>query len=171
MLLTKAMWDLLTEEEADLVRSTQAAAMADLDEEELVELHRRVRRARNKWTKNYRRRASAQVGKDRSRAEASPKHARAAVKAEIFEDALARVSRRLAQAARQQADQLRTERLAAARAVKEGGGGPAGSSTPAAEASSGAARGKRKQKTPASKRGRAASRAATGRAQAKRDAR
>ena len=52
---------------------------------------------------------------DASRAAASSKNQRTRAKAEVFEDALARVSRRLAALARQSAAELRAERLAAAR--------------------------------------------------------
>jgi hypothetical protein len=44
------------------------------------------------------------------------------MKAEAFEEALSRVSPRVAVLARQAAARLRAERLAAARAAKQGGG-------------------------------------------------
>jgi hypothetical protein len=74
----------------------------------------------------HRRQASAQVGEDRSRAKAATKNLRTAVKAEAFEDALARTSAALAKAARATARELKAERLElAARA----GGRPASGST------------------------------------------
>ena len=85
---------MLNDTERALLR--EADDLDRLDEDELVALHDRVRRARNKYSKLYRRRASAQVSADASRARAHVAHARAAAKAELFEDALARVSRRLA---------------------------------------------------------------------------
>ena len=42
------------ESEQDLIRELVPARLEALDEEELLALHRRVRRARNKHTKNYR---------------------------------------------------------------------------------------------------------------------
>jgi len=87
---------MLNDAEQDLVRQTDNVDLAGLDEEELLELHARVRRARDKYSKLYRRRASAQVAEDSSREEAHPRHARTGMKAEVFEDALARVSRHLA---------------------------------------------------------------------------
>jgi hypothetical protein len=47
------------------------------------------------------------------------------MKAEAFEEALSRVSRRVAALARQSAAELRAERLAAARAAKQGRGAAA----------------------------------------------
>ena len=62
-----------------------------------------------------------------------PQHARTAAKAEVFEDVLARVSRQLAKAARASAQELREERLAAARgnpsASTEGEGETASAAT------------------------------------------
>jgi hypothetical protein len=108
----------LTEAESALVRETQPDRIAGLDEDDLVELHGRVRRARDKYVKLYRREASARVQALGGRGFARPKNRRNADKAEVFEDALARVSRRLAAAARRSANELRAERLAAVRAER-----------------------------------------------------
>lgn len=105
---------LLSDSEKELVLSVRPKRLRRLDEDELIDLHKRIRRARNKYAKLYRRRASEQVAKDSSRSKASKQHAKVAAKAEIFEDALAKVSRRLAVVSRQRADALRDERLAAA---------------------------------------------------------
>src|SRR6478609_3262153 len=113
---------MLNSSERQLLRETEPAKLRKRDEDELVDLHRRVRRARTKYAKLYRRRASAQVKKHGTRAMASKANKRTSVKAEAFEDALARVSSRLAKKAAAEADQLREERLAAARAAKKGGG-------------------------------------------------
>ena len=51
----------LREDELLLVRETEPAAMEELDEDALLELHTRVRRARTKYTKLYRRQAAARV--------------------------------------------------------------------------------------------------------------
>lgn len=109
----------LTETERGLVRETEPERMAELDEDALVELHRRIRRARNKYVGLYRREASAKVAKKGGRGAARPKNRRNAGRAEVFEDALARVSRRLAVVARASAAELKAERLAEARADKE----------------------------------------------------
>lgn len=116
MATTTGLINSLTEAESALVRETQPDRIAGLDEDALVDLHERVRRARNRYVKLYRREASARVPELGGRGFARPKNRRNAGKAEVFEDALARVSRRLAAAARQSANTLRAERLAAARA-------------------------------------------------------
>jgi hypothetical protein len=78
----KALLNTLTEAEPALVRECERDSIAAADEDTLVQLHGRVRRARNKYVGLYRKQATL----------ASPN-------TEIFEDALARVSRQLAIAA------------------------------------------------------------------------
>jgi cytochrome P450 len=92
-----------------------------------------------------------------------------------YEEALARVSRRVAALARQSAAELRAERLAAARAARQarGPGAPeavsdAGRTGPAVTAGP---TGDRALHSPASKKRRASTRAAGARQQAKRDSR
>jgi hypothetical protein len=109
---------LLTDSEKELVLAARPKKLRKLDEDQLIDLHQRVRRARNKYAKLYRRRAARQVAGDRSRAKASKKHARVAANAEVFEDELSRVSRRLAVVSRERADALRDERLGAARGTR-----------------------------------------------------
>jgi len=121
----------LNEQERDLVRETEPARMAELDEDELIRLHSRVRRARKKSQKNYRRQASSGVAEHGGRGTSRPKNTRKAQKAEVFEDALARVSARLEVLARQAAVELKELRLSAALANRSTG--PA--SDPAARAS------------------------------------
>jgi hypothetical protein len=110
-----ALLNSLTETEQMLVRDTERDRLAELDEDGLVELHTRIRRARNKYVKVYRRRAAARVADVGGRGKAYAKNTRSRAKAEVFEDALARVSERLAAAARASAQALRDERLAEAR--------------------------------------------------------
>ncbi|GAA4703720.1 hypothetical protein [Phytohabitans rumicis] len=110
-----ALLNSLTEAELAVVRETDRERLAELDEDALVELHTRVRRTRNKYVKLYRRQASTRVAEVGARGKARPKNRRSAQKAEVFEDALARVSRALATAARRSAAELRAERIAAAR--------------------------------------------------------
>lgn len=117
--MNQSLLRLLTPAERTLVLATEPRRLDPLDEDELVELHARVRRARNKWTTLHRRQASAQVRADRSRGQAGASNVRTAAKAEVFEDALSRVSRRLAVVARERAAALRAERLAAARAARD----------------------------------------------------
>lgn len=98
-----------------LIRETEPDRMAALDEDGLVNLHKRVRRARNKYVGVYRREASAKVSKKGGRGVARPRNARNAARAEVFEDALARVSVALAEAAARTAEELKTARLATVR--------------------------------------------------------
>jgi hypothetical protein len=101
--MNKATWAMLNESEKALLRQADGSSLAGLDEDQLIDLHTRVRRARTKYATLYRRRASSQVTKDADRAKAHAQHARTAVKAEAFEDALARVSLALGRSARARA--------------------------------------------------------------------
>ena len=164
----------LNDAERLLVAQTEPAELAALDVDAAIELEGRIRRARNKYVGQYRRAASARVAEQGGRGMARPQNSRAAMKAEAFEEALSRVSRRVAVLARQSAAALRAERLAAARAVKQGQG-------PAQEAASGPDQaenpattepiGDRARRLPATEMRRASTRAAGARRQAKRDSR
>ncbi|MEZ5142954.1 MAG: hypothetical protein R2726_10610 [Acidimicrobiales bacterium] len=176
--MNKATRALMSDAELELLRATEPKRLEPLDEDQLCELHARVRRARNKYAKLHRRQAGAQVRTERSRGTAAKKNQRTAAKAEVFEDALARVSRQLARAAKQAAAELRAERLAAAEAVKAGGtgGGRRGTSNNR-RAAGGSARPERRDdrarrsRTPIEKRTRATTKARGKRDQAKRDSR
>ena len=89
-----ALLNSLTERESALVRETEPERLGALDEDALAELHLRIRRARDKQVKIYRRQAAALVPDVGGRGTARPKNTRNRGKAEVFEDALARVSRR-----------------------------------------------------------------------------
>jgi hypothetical protein len=112
----------LGESELAVMRATEPAALTELTEDDLIDLHTRVRRARNKYAGQYRRQASARVGEAGARGAARPRNRRAADRAEVFEAALARVSSALAKAARRSAAELKAERLSAARAARSGPG-------------------------------------------------
>jgi hypothetical protein len=161
---------MLTDAEQALLRETEQTQLDALDEDDLVAVHDRIRRARNKYSKLYRRRASGQVASDRSRGRASASHAKAARKAELFEDALARVSRRLAKVAKAAADELKAERLAAARANPAPSAGSGASSSGGRAPSTGRSA-KSTTRTPASERSRASTKASNKRSQAARDSR
>jgi hypothetical protein len=111
----------LTETELALVRETDPDRLAGLDEDGLAALHDRIRRARAKYVTIYRRTGAATIETKGGRGVAKARNARNAAKAEVFEDALARVSRALAAAARASAAALRAERIAAARAERSAG--------------------------------------------------
>ncbi len=179
---------LLNGEERKLIRATQPARLKKLDEEQLLVLHARVRRARNKYSKNYRRGAASRVAKDRTRAYASKAYHRTAQKTEVFETALGRVSDALAAESHRSAKAIKTERLDAASKAKKAAQRKsaekkrvAAAKKRAAAAKKGKARkgqqgsgkgkGKAPSKTPISKKGRATAKASGKRKQAKRDKR
>ena len=116
--VNKAVLNSMTKTERRLVSETEREALVEMDEDALLELHSRVRRARTKYIKNYRRAASARVVESGSRGIAYPKNQRDRDKAEVFELALARVSRQVEVRAKRAAGELRAERLQAARAPK-----------------------------------------------------
>lgn len=122
---------MLTDSEQALLRETTKTALAKLDEDALIDLHTRVRRARTKYVKLHRRRGAKQVRDDRSRTRAAGSVSRTAVKAEVFEEALGLVSARLAKVAADAAETLKNERLAAA---AKGKGTPARSKSTGAKA-------------------------------------
>jgi len=165
----------LNDAERLLVAQTGRAELAALDEDAAIELEARIRRARNKYVGQYRRTASAAVAEHGGRGKARPGNKRAAMKAEAFEEALSRVSRRVAALARQSAAELRAERLAAARAARQGQGpGTGGAASPAGRkgpAVTGEPTGDRALRSPATAKRRASTRAAGARQQAKRDSR
>src|SRR5215469_11032040 len=93
----------LTENERLLVAETEPSELSRLDEDATVALETRIRRARNKYTGQYRRTAAGRVGEKGGRGIARPQNQQAAMKAEAFEEALARVSRRVSVLSRQAA--------------------------------------------------------------------
>jgi hypothetical protein len=165
----------LNDAERLLVAQTEPAELAALDEDAAMEFEARIRRVRNKYVSQYRRAASVRVAEQGGRGKARPENKTAAMKAEAFEEALSRVSRRVAVLARQSAAILRAERLEAARAAKQRRGPGAGSAAPAAgrkgPAVTGEPAGDRALRSPASQVRRASTRAAGARQQAKRDSR
>jgi hypothetical protein len=166
----------LRADELDLLRETEPARMGELDEDALLDLHGRVRRARTKYVKLYRRQASARVADTGGRGAARPMNRRNADKAEVFEVALARVSKQVDVVARRAAAQLKSERLAAARvaskapATTDGKRGARGRGTAATGAAS-TGRVRAATKTTGGLKRDASSRAAGARRQAARDSR
>ncbi len=163
--MNKAILHSMTDAERMLVSDTEREAIADLSEDDLLELHTRIRRARSKYTKNYRRAARARVGDAGGRGKGFAQNSRDRDKAEIFELALARVSRQVAVCANQAAAELKAERIAAAR---QGSTGPTASNT----GEGGAApkgRAQAARKTTGGLKRDASSRASGARRQAKRD--
>jgi hypothetical protein len=167
--MDQAVLNSMTVAERRVVAETSRAALAGLDEEELLALHARIRRARSKYVTMYRRNASGAVTKRGGRGFSYPKNQRDRDKAAIFEAALASVSKEVAAHATRAAAELKTSRLAAARS---GGSGP---KKVAARAGSvdvpAGSRGRATKKTTGGIKKDASSRAAGARRQAKRDAR
>jgi hypothetical protein len=158
--LTRKEWMLLAETDNERLRA--------MDEDGLIELHARVRRARDRFVQLHRREVAEQVGAAGARGTASSAPRRSASKAEIFEEALARVSSSLARAARAAAAALRADRLAAARATTR----PTATdkqTRPPQKTKSGAPRAR--SKVPIERKTAAAAKATNARRQAKRDAR
>src|SRR5262245_60337258 len=158
--LTRKEWALLTDTRPDRRRA--------MDEAALIELHARVRRARDGFVQLHRREVAAQVDAARARGTASVAPRRSPSKAEIFEDALARVSSSLARAARATAASLRAERLAAARSATR----PAAPAEPTpAPPKTKTAAPRARTRAPIERKAAAATRASGARRQARQDAR
>ena len=158
----------LTSAQGDLVRETEPARMAKLDEDDLLDLHTRVRRARSKYVKLYRQTGAARVGLKGARGHARSGNVGNAAKAEVFELALARVSARVDVVARAAAEELRAERLAVAAAP--GSTGPRSAVTSGAKAAAPSTR-RRATKTTGGQKRDASTRAKGAARQAKKDAR
>ena len=109
----------LNKSENLLVAETERVALKSLDEEAAIELEGRVRRARDKYVGIYRRTARGAVGEKGGRGKARPENSQNARRAEAFERALSRVSRRVGALAQESAAALRTERLEMAREAKQ----------------------------------------------------
>jgi hypothetical protein len=166
----------LNESEKLLIEETSREALAALDEDAAIDLETRIRRARGKYLSQYRRGASSRVAEHGGRGSARPENARAAQKAEAFERALSLVSRRVAVLAAQSAAALRAERLALARAAKQGDWPGAGEMVPGQRGPGSGAptvpagrTGDRALRNPGSERDRAGTLAAGSRQQARRD--
>ena len=158
----------LSRKERTLLAETDTERLRAMAEDELIDLHARVRRARDRLVQLHRREVAEQVEATRARGTASVAPRRSASKAELFEAALARVSSSLARAARVAAASLRAERLAAARSA----GRPAAPKkrTPAPPKTKAMAPRARKR-PPIERKTAAATRASSARRQARRDSR
>jgi hypothetical protein len=161
---------LFSAKEQTLLVATEPKRLQGMSEDDLDDLLTLVRRARTKYTKLYRRQSGDLVSATSSRAGTPTSNQRTKRKAEIFEDALARVAAALAKAARATAKELKDERIAAARSAS-GTPGSRGR-TPAPKAASTPANATSTPRGRATTPGRQASRVASdARRQAGRDAR
>lgn len=167
----------LSESDFLLVRATQPSELRALDEEALIELHARVRQARNKHSGIHRRQGAARVSAKAARGAALNANERNAGRVEVFEEALARVSQQLSVAARQSARELKAERLSRARGDSTAPKSRATSSRPAAAKPAGTSAAKKRvvadttRDSPGRKKREAGTKATGARRQAKRDSR
>ncbi|WP_137875062.1 hypothetical protein [Rhodococcus sp. Q] len=159
----------LSEKDFRLYRQTKRDRLRELDEDELIDLHARVRNARNKHMTVYRREAAAAVTDKAARGGARRTTGRNAARVEALETALARVSRRLGTVAKQNAAALKQERLDAARSDAPSFAG-SGADDPAAARLPGG-KTKSKQKSAGRKKREVSDIAAGTKRQAKRDSR
>jgi len=183
--MNRAIVNSLPASERFLLMQTEPQALAALDEDELIALHDRIRRARNKFSTLYRREGARRITRTGGRGKAHEKNRRNADRAEVYEGALADVSRALARAAKEAAAQLRAERIEDARAARQGQAAkksaakkpaakkPAAKKTATKKTATKKPAPKRgtAKSTPAAKRARASVRAKGARKQAKRDGR
>lgn len=174
--MNQGLLNSLTDAERLLVAETERDALKGLDEDELLDLHQRIRRARTKYVKNYRRAASAAVAGVGGRGMSYPRNQRDRDKAELFESVLAKVSREVAVVANRASMQLRAERLEAARAAKAPSPAPLPAPSPATRATDGSksdavSRPRTAKKTTGGLKKDASTRAMGARRQAKRDSR
>jgi hypothetical protein len=118
--MNRALLNSLTDAERRFFAETSSDVLAGLDEDEVLQLHGRARRMRDKYVNNYRRAAAGAVAGRGGRGLSYAENQRDRGKAEIFETALARVSRRLGTLASQAAAELKQQRLADARSRSSG---------------------------------------------------
>ncbi len=170
--MTPKELSLFSDKEQTVLVATEPDRLKAMSEDELDDLLMLVRRARNKYSKLHRRQSSASIDASGKRYAATTSNERTLRKAEIFEDALARVTRALSAAARASRDELKRERLAVARGTAAtpgeptpAGGRPSGASSTTRTGSGSGGRGHVTPKRAASTRARNA------RSQARRDQR
>lgn len=164
-----------------LLVDTEPKKLAALSEDELLDLHRVIRKRRNKYRSVYRRKGATKAKKAGGRGKGKQQNQRNADRLELFEEALDRVSRALADAAQQAAADLRAARIEQAgepkrqaRQARAAGGAtpaePAKKATRKRTSSRGATTRVNARKTPSSRKATASTRAQGARRQAKRDA-
>lgn len=161
------LW-VLKQDQLDLIRELEPARLELLDEEGLLQLHKRVRKARNKYTTNYRRKAADEVLEAGGRGAAANKSDKARARALVFEEALSIVSTELARVAHEAAEELKDERLERAGADKSTGPESSGTGTKSTTTSG---RTRSHQKTTGGVKRDASSRSQGAQRQAKKDAR
>ncbi|WP_309476777.1 hypothetical protein [Arthrobacter sp. ISL-95] len=159
---------MLKQDQLDVIRELEPARLELLDEDGLLKLHKRVRKARNKYTTNYRRKAADEVLVAGGRGAAANKSDKARARAFVFEEALSIVSNELARVAHEAAEELKDERLERASAGKSTGPESTGTGSPSTDDSG---RARSHQKTTGGVKRDASSSSQGARRQAKKDAR
>ena len=114
------LW-VLTKKQLDLIRELEPERLALLDEDGLLAVHNRIRRARNKYTTNYRRKAAGKVSESGGRGKASKQSDKSRARAYVFEEALSIVSAELTRVAHDAAEELKHDRLERARKTRSPG--------------------------------------------------
>ena len=113
--MTPSALRLFTTKEQTLLVSTESKRLAELSEDELGDLLTRVRRLRNKCSDLHRNQGRQSIDEAGKRYAATTSNERTARKVEVAEDAVSRVAHHLSRTARANAEELKAERLAAAR--------------------------------------------------------
>lgn len=106
---------LFAPKEQTLLISTEPRRLEEMSEDELADLLTRMRRLRDKYSDLHRTQGRQSVKSAGKRYAATTSNERTLRKAEVAEDGLSRVARSLSRAARQSANELKAERLSAAR--------------------------------------------------------
>lgn len=168
--MNKALLAYLNDAERRLIQLTEPKELAKLNEDQAIELQDKVRRARNKAASQYRRPGARKVEQAGARGQVRGGVNKNALRVEAFEEALSRVSRRVATLSKESADALKAERIAAAQAAKSGQKPVAGAARKAAKKPT-PKKAKPSTRTPSATKNRADIAARGTRRQAKRDAR
>lgn len=85
----------LTAQESSLIAESHPEALARMDEKSLKDLQSRLRQAREKNFSLLRRQGAARVESEGARGAAQPANEKRGEKVDVFDEALARVGRRL----------------------------------------------------------------------------
>ena len=169
--MNKALLAYLNDSERRLIQLTEPKELAKLNEDAAIELLGLVRRARNKAASQYRRPAARKVEQAGARGKVRGGVNKNALRVEAFEEALSRVSRRVAALSKESAAALKAERIAAAQAAKAGQKPATTGARKAAAKKPSAKKAKPTTRTPSATKNRADIAARGTRRQAKKDAR
>ena len=111
----------LSEDELAVVRETDRDALAGLDEDALLDLHARVRRARDKYVGQYRRQASGSVASTGGRGKARPRISGPGTRPRSSRRPWPGSAPRWPELRARRLRELRADRIAAAKAARSAG--------------------------------------------------